>query len=601
MKKIKFKNINIQNFLSIGNEKLNINFQNGINLITGVNKDKDSKNGCGKTTILDALYWSIFGNTIRDIKKDKIVHNHTDSKCKVELEFSVIENSQNEIDYKIERCLNPSKVFLFKKEEDTTYSTIQKTDEAIKDILGANEELFRNSIVMSLDNTLPFMAQKKVEKRKFIESILQINVFSEMLSKVRQDYNDLKKEYDISSSIFTEKNKNISFFQEQQKKNEELKKQKIDIIKNKIKENEEKLKTNQNQTLIDGKVKIEDSLDKTEKAITKIEEKLSDLTNSINELCKKEAILHTEIQNIEKQIKSFKDKTGVCPTCKKKLSDEDDSSINLHINQLLNEKTTKKQEFDNFSNERHKLSKEKTLILTKKQDLNDLYKTLEKKIISIDNLIKENLNITDKNKELEESINVILQEKDYTQQKIDEITEEIKKLEETLSNQQKNLNILENSKLIVSEEGVKTHIMKKLLVFFNNKLNFYLKKLEAPCSCNFDEYFEETIINENNKECSYFNFSGGERKRIDLAILFTFQDILKSQSGIYYSLNMYDELFDSALDESGVNKVLEILKEKSEKDNESIYIISHNSFVSKNNIDNIINLEKINGETLLVN
>jgi DNA repair exonuclease SbcCD ATPase subunit len=597
MKKIKFKNLSIQNFLSVGDKKLKLNFQDGINLITGLNKDKESKNGCGKTTILDALYWNIFGNTIRDIKKDKIVHNHSKDNCLVELEFDLTSLDGKTTEYKIERSLNPSKVHLYKKEVDTTYSTIQKTDEAIIELIGANEELFRNSVLMSLDNTLPFMAQKKVEKRKFIESILQINVFSEMLSKVRQDYNDLKKEYDISSSLFSEKQKTISFFNEQKIKNQQIKDQKIETLKNKIKENEERLKTNQNQTLIDTKVKFEESLKKTENAIQKIEEKISKTSESLLEFSKKEAVFHTEIENIEKQIRSLKNKTGICPTCKKKLSDEDDSSIEEHLNELSVDKNTKKQEFDSISKQRHEISNEKNNFVKKQKELNDLYRSLNQKIISIDVLIKENSTINDKNLEIQESIDSLLKEKDHTEDKIKEIEESVKELEEKLTNQQQKLNILENSKLIVSEEGVKTHIIKKLLVFFNNKLNFYLKKLEAPCSCNFDEYFEETIVNENKKECSYFNFSGGERKRIDLAILFTFQDILKSQSGIYYSLNMYDELFDSALDEAGTNKVLEILKDKSEKYKESIYIISHNPSVSKNNIDNIINLEKINGKT----
>jgi len=600
MKKINFKKLSIQNFLSVGNEKLILNFQNGISLITGLNKDKESKNGCGKTTILDALYWSIFGNTIRDIKKDRIVHNHSKETCSVELEFDITGLDGNTIEYKIERTLNPSKVHLYKKEVDTTYSTIQKTDEAILELIGANEELFRNSVIMSLDNTLPFMAQKKIEKRKFIEGILQINIFSDMLLKVRSDYNENKKGFEILTNKFTEKQKTISFFEEQKIKNEEIKKQKIEILQNKIKENEEKLKNNQNQTLLDTKTKIEDSLKKTEEAIKKIEEKTIKISDSLLEFTKKEATLHTEIENIQKQVNSFKNKTGTCPTCKKKLSDEDDSSIEIHINELLEGINTKKQEFDTVSKERHRIFNEKTLFLKKSQELSDLYKSLTQKNTKIDSLIRENSSISDKNIELNESITSISQEKDYTQDKIKEISDEIGELEDILLKEQKNIRILENSKVILSEEGVKTYIIKKLLVLLNNKLNCYLKKLEAPCTCTFDEMFEETIINENNKECSYFNFSGGERKRIDLAIIFTFQDILKSQAGIHYSLNMYDELFDSALDEVGSSKAIDILKENSEKNNQSIYIISHNSSVSKNNIDNIIQIEKINGKTKIV-
>ncbi len=141
MKKIKFKNLSIQNFLSVGEEKLNLNFQQGINLITGINNDKDSKNGCGKTTILDALYWSIFGNTIRDIKKDKIVHNHSDSKCKGDLFFSISDNDKNEIEYKIERSLNPSKVSLFKKEEENIRFNLGEETDYRQCMIGMKEYL----------------------------------------------------------------------------------------------------------------------------------------------------------------------------------------------------------------------------------------------------------------------------------------------------------------------------------------------------------------------------------------------------------------------------------------------------------------------------
>lgn len=599
MKKINFKKLLIKNFLSVGEEPLILNFQNGISLITGLNKDKNSKNGCGKTTIIDAFYWVIFGNTIRDIKKEKIVHNQSKEECLVELEFDIQEINNDVINYKIERTLNPSKVHLYKMNQDTTYSTIQKTDEAIKELLGANEELFRNSIVMSLDNTLPFMAQKKIEKRKFIESILQINIFSDMLSKIRQDFNEKNKNFQILSTKFSEKHKTLSILKDQKEKNESFKKQKIENLKIKINQNEDKLKNNENKKLLEDKTKILDSIHKTEDAIQKIEEKINKTEQSILEISKKEAILHTERQNIEKQINSFKNKTGICPTCKKKLTEEDDSYLEEHIKELSLQKDIKNDQFNKVSLKRHEINKIKTQILNKKIELNNINKTLSVKNNNLDTLLRENSSLQEKNKELLQNIQEILEEKDHTSDKIDETLSEITYLEKIISEEQKQLNILDNSKLIVSEEGVKTYIIKKLLILLNNKLNFYLKKLEAPCICNFDETFDEIIINENNKECSYFNFSGGERKRIDLAILFTFQDVLKSQTGTFYSINVYDELFDSALDDIGTSKVIDILKENSQKYNESIYIISHNSNVTKNNIDNIIELEKINGKTKL--
>jgi ABC-type Mn2+/Zn2+ transport system ATPase subunit len=139
-----------------------------------------------------------------------------------------------------------------------------------------------------------------------------------------------------------------------------------------------------------------------------------------------------------------------------------------------------------------------------------------------------------------------------------------------------------------------------MLQLLNSKLNFYLQKLEAPCRCYFNEFFEEIIVNERGEECSYFNFSGGESKRIDLAVLFMFQDIRRLQSDVKINISMYDELFDSALDERGAESVLNLLKERVQTNKESIYIISHNKDAVRSGINNIIQLQKQNGITTIV-
>jgi ABC-type Mn2+/Zn2+ transport system ATPase subunit len=123
--------------------------------------------------------------------------------------------------------------------------------------------------------------------------------------------------------------------------------------------------------------------------------------------------------------------------------------------------------------------------------------------------------------------------------------------------------------------------------------------MDAPCTCEFDEMFEEKIINTSGIECSYFNFSGGERKRIDVSVLFAFQDLLRLYSGTSFSLSIYDELFDSAVDEAGIDKIMEILKKRVIDYNECIYIVSHNKSSIKNNFDNILELEKSDGKTSL--
>jgi len=149
----------------------------------------------------------------------------------------------------------------------------------------------------------------------------------------------------------------------------------------------------------------------------------------------------------------------------------------------------------------------------------------------------------------------------------------------------------------VSEEGVKSYIVNKLLELLNSKLFYYLKRLDSNSVCVFDEYFEEQIVNEENKIFSYFNFSGAERKSIDLACLFAFSDIRRIQGGVSYNISLYDELFDSSFDEKGIELITEILKERVDSLGECAIVISHRKESLKAVTGDVIYLEKSGGIT----
>ena len=181
MKYVDFNSVKIRNFLSIGQEPVEISFRQGLNVITGVNKDKeDRRNGVGKSTIADAIHFAIFGETIRELSKEFIVNSINKKNTYVELKFQVNENNTTK-DYRIVRKLKPTKCYLYVNDIDLTESTIPNTNKRIKNILNSSPEVFQNCVIMSLNTTLPFMAQRKVEKRKFIEGILNLEIFSEML------------------------------------------------------------------------------------------------------------------------------------------------------------------------------------------------------------------------------------------------------------------------------------------------------------------------------------------------------------------------------------------------------------------------------------
>ena len=180
-----------------------------------------------------------------------------------------------------------------------------------------------------------------------------------------------------------------------------------------------------------------------------------------------------------------------------------------------------------------------------------------------------------------------------TKQRVDKLEKKVKKFKNELSK-------LDIVKYIVSEEGVKSYIVNKLLELLNSKLLLYLKRLDSNSICIFNEYFEEEILNEKNKVCSYFNFSGAERKSIDLACLFTFSDIRRLQGGVQYNIAIYDELFDSSFDEKGIELITQILQDRVEELDECSIVISHRKESIKAVTGDVIYLEKENGITTRV-
>jgi len=597
MKDILFEKIKIKNFLSIKDEVV-FDIKSGLNLITGENRDSESRNGVGKSSLIESLYWCLFGNTIRDIKNDKIIHNQSDKNCCVTLDFS-IKNLDINKKYSIKRTLEPSKIQILEDEKDITLSTIPKNDEFIKQLLGANEEVFQNAVIMTANNTIPFMAQKKIDKRKFIEGILNMEVFGEMLLKVRSDFNDLKKKNDITSTILNEKNKNIILYNNQIQKNKELNNTKIQNLNLKIEENNKKIKIYSDIDSINDRItKNKESIDKLFETNNKSDAGIDKIEDILSKKNKNKIEIDFEIKELNSKLKSIDKTPDVCPTCKRKY-DKQENSPCIDVDSIKNELDSKKIISKQYESELFELN-------DKKRKLKEIITSNLNKINALkDEINKLNLNLSDvknledKNEEILVQIKEIENIEDPLLENIQKTEEEIQNISEELEQIQKNLLILDNCKFVLSEEGVKSFIVKKMISVLNSQLNFYLKTLNAPCICTFDESFEETITNNQGKECSYFNFSGGERKRIDIAVLFMFQDILKLQTGIHFNLSMYDELLDSALDSSGTSKIMEILKERSNNSSESIYIVSHNKSTQVNGFDNIIMLEKKDGKTTI--
>jgi len=593
-----FNTLKVKNFLSVGELPVEIKFQKGLNLITGNNTDNQTRNGVGKSSVIEAIFWCLFGNTIRDIKNDKIIHNQSKKGCEVELNFDVIDSKNNKETFTIKRYLGPSKIEVWNGDKNITLSTIPANDEYIKTLIRANEELFNNSVIMTANNTLPFMAQKKIDKRKFIEGVLNLSIFNEMLLKTRSDYNEIKKENDLLSNSFINEQKNLEIFEKQIVKQKQQKEENINNFQKLIKNTElqiQELKTSDVDFL-----KLKETFEKNENKIQELENLSENINKNLIDLSSKLSEFKIKIEQSQKTKNELVKKKEICPICNRKYSNEEVLLVNekiIEIDKEFNELTEQKNKTSvEIQNKNEKKEEIKKLVLQIKQKNKNLEEIKQKEELKGEKI----KNLENKIEEYKENIKKTKNEKLDFEEEIQKINKKIKKIEDDLKNIKKKLAILDDVKFVLSEEGVKTYIVKKLIDLLNNKLNFYLKRLDAPCSCIFNEQFEETILNSNGKDCSYFNFSGGERKRIDIAVLFMFQDVLRFYSGASYSINMYDELFDSAIDEAGTDKIIEILRERIESYNESIYIVSHNKSSLKNMFDDIILLEKSKGKTVLV-
>jgi len=593
MKHINFKRVKIKNFLSVGTEPVEVTFNKGLHIITGINKDKeDRRNGVGKSTIADAVYFAVFGETLRDLKKEHIVNNVNRKGCEVELDVEIQHFDKKE-QIKIVRTLDPSKCFLHINGEDKTRDSMTNTTSFILNKFSCTPEIFQNCVIMTINNTVPFMGKKKQEKRKFIEDIFNLSVFSNMLTILKEDLNIKKKDFEIQTTRFDDHEKHLLTLQKQKELAEVARTQKLIKYQNRKTSNIAELQqiNDRLDTFEDIDVSIiTNKINDLNDGLTKIDNKLQ----SIREEKTEKALL---VQQHTKQLTTIGTENDNCPVCLRTIEERDkdhieqerkkiNSSIDdfkVTISNLIKEEKSfleKKTKIDNciigLRDEKHQYElkkQERVSLIARKQQLEEWLQTLEVDIA-----------------EVEQSTFTADTAVEEQNTKIEELKSEIDKI-------RKELNTMDVVKFVVSEEGVKSYMVKKILQVFNGKLSYYLKKMDANCTVTFNEYFEEEIIDNKGKLCSYFNFSGAERKNIDLACLFAFMDMRRLQGDVCFNFSIYDELFDSSLDERGVELVINILKERVEKYNECIMVISHRKESIKAATGDIIFLEKVNGIT----
>jgi len=594
MKKVIFKKIAIKNFLSVGDDPVSIEFNKGLNIITGSNKDKpDRQNAVGKSTVADAIYFAIFGDTLRQIKKELIVNNITGGSTHIELDFEV-QTSNKTTQCKIVRSLSPTKVYFYEDGVDRTRDSISNTTKYVCNLINASPSIFQNCVIMTVNNAVPFMAKNKIEKRKFIEDIFGMEVFSKMLSLARQEYIDVKNETNIQQSRLEEIENTYKVHAEQRDKMYSRRKDKRLVYKERQQNNIDELNRLEEELQSES---VDVDLDSIRHQIKDLRATQTKVDQRLVELLTVRADKKADVKHKKKLLSEIGTSDDKCPVCLHSIKEHDKQRIEDEKNKIKQEIFDIVDEITQQSSDLSRLEensdKIKRVIQNKVQKCSDVELSLAR-CKDIEGRINQLHQWQD---ELKRDIYNI----DHSDNEFDGLVKDsrdrIDNLKKQLSKSNAELSKLDIVKFVLSEEGVKSYIVNKLLELLNNKMYYYLQKLDSNSLCVFNEYFEEEIVNEKGKICSYFNFSGAERKAIDLACLFAFSDMRRMQGGVSYNIAIYDELFDSSFDSKGIDLITEVLHERIDVYDECSIIISHRKESLKAATGEVIFLEKENGIT----
>ena len=589
MKKVIFKTLKTKNFLSIGETPVVINFQKGLNIITGINRDlMDRQNAIGKTSILDSFYFSLFGETSRELKKEFISNNITNGGAEVSLAFSI-----DDVEYEIQRSIKPSKLILFENGNDVSRDSMANTTEYITTILSLTPEIFSNCISLSINSTIPFMGQKKVDKKKFIEGIFNLDVFSKMNSSLKTEYSQIKKDIEFKIDKKDDLSKTIDLINDQSKRNIDERERRKTCVDENISKFEKQIFE------LSEKIKNYQTFDNSDYSdkIKKLENIKSEKNNQLQEEIKELAKNTTEIKISRGNLSKIGTDSDECPVCLRGIDEHDSEHISDRKHQIVVEIGNCEKNVENVTVKINEFKKQidlvdKTINLLK-NNINQNNLLMQQKTNDIDKLkITTNQLLVEK-KTLLDLENFKSEEIKNTK----DLLEKLDSYEKELNDMMKQFKILESVKFVLSEEGVKSYVVRKILNLFNSKILYYLRELHSNAVITFDQYFEEEIKNERGKPTMYFNYSGAERKAIDLAVMFAFTDMLKMQTNVYYNVQFYDELLDTSLDSAGVENVIKILNEFVDENSYGIYIISHRKECSKLATGEVVYLEKNGGIT----
>ena len=550
-----FKTVRWKNFLSTGN------YYNEINLSDKKNTLIVGNNGSGKSTILDALSFGLFGKPYRNINKPQLVNTINNKDCMVEVEFSIGPN-----EYKVVRGIKPNKFQIYQNDALLNENSHSKEFQHLleSNILKLNHKSFNQIVVLGSSSFIPFMQLTTGQRREVIEDLLDINVFSKMNSLVRENYSSLR-------SSLQDKTTEI-----------EIVKNKINVQRKYINDikslNEEKVRENQDQinsekaTINELSNKNKEISAELETAYQGVEENLTAASRTKTRLDKNESVLKKEMRDLVRDAKFFEE-NDVCPTCTQEISEDIKSEKTTQVAKKAKKVETSYQKIKEDIKNNNKSIQDLNKLLTESRALEKERDQNNTKIniaqVSINKLQEQtsavtslNENVTEASKELDD----LIDEKDAL------LTEKIE-IDTDISYYKAITEMLKDT-------GIKTKIIKQYIPVMNKYINSYLQTLDFFVHFELTESFQEVIRSRHRDTFSYDSFSEGEKQRIDLSLLFTWRKIARMKNSIATNLLILDETFDSSLDNDGIENLFKILYSLGEDTN--VVIISHKGEILDN-------------------
>ena len=558
---ITFKKVRWKNFLSTGNTFIEIDLdRNSTTLIIG-------ENGAGKSTVLDALCFGLFGKPFRGINKPQLLNSINMSECVVEIEF-VIGTKK----IKVIRGIRPNvfEIYINKKlyNQDANQRDYQKYLE--QQILKLNYRSFTQVVILGSSTFVPFMQLKARHRRDVVEDILDIQIFSLMnmllkqrLKGISENQRDVNYNHDLTDEkiilqkkyiddVKTNKDKLIEEKNIVMSGNEEVVfKKKADID----------FHTKNNEELL---LAIKDST-KVNKDFAKLKDIKSTLTEKKN--------------NRGRMVKFFKDNND-CPACEQPLR---------NASKMVK---SKQKEVDKFTNALVELEQALKVSILRQGEIGKITDRIRENEVYI---AKENSSVTELQKfnaTLLAEINQLetgdVGETDLNE--LDKLKKHLTALKKQTTKLREDQTYAEAARSLLQDTGIKTKIIKQYLPIMNKLINTYLTSMEFYVNFTLNENFEETIKSRYRDEFTYDSFSEGEKMRIDLALLFTWRAIAKMKNSANTNLLMLDEIFDSSLDGAGTDEFLKILNTLGD---ENVFVISHKQDMLVDKFKSTIKFEKI--------